>query len=40
MTLVVSLLIPDGIVLAGDSLATIETLNTLQGQVDVTCPGS
>ena len=38
MTLVVSLLIPDGIVLAGDSLATIETLNTLQGQVDVTCP--
>ena len=38
VTLVVSLIIPDGIVLAGDSLATIETLNTLQGQVDVTCP--
>jgi len=38
MTLIVSLQIPDGIVLAGDSLATIETLNTVQGQVDVTCP--
>src|SRR5713226_1504252 len=38
MTLIVSLQIPDGIVLPGDSLATIETLETLQGQVDVTCP--
>jgi hypothetical protein len=38
MTLIVSLSIPDGIVLAGDSLATIESLNTVEGNVNVVCP--
>jgi hypothetical protein len=38
VTLIVSLLSPDGIVLAGDSLATIETFNMVEGRVDVVCP--
>src|SRR5690348_1209101 len=39
MTLIVSLIIPDGIVIAGDSLATIIQYGTAaQGDVDVTCP--
>lgn len=39
VTLIVSLIIPDGIVLAGDSLATIMQYGgTTQGDIDVTCP--
>ncbi len=38
MTLIVSLRIPDGIVIAGDSLATLPTQVELHGQFEITCP--
>ena len=38
MTLIVSLRIPDGIVIAGDSLSTIVTQNQFNPIADVTCP--
>lgn len=38
MTLIVSLRIPDGIVLAGDSLSTLMGQGQLAGTIDVTCP--
>jgi len=38
MTLIVSLRIPDGIVLAGDSLSTLMRGNEVQGDIPVTCP--
>lgn len=38
MTLIVSLRIPDGIVLAGDSLSTMMSQVAVQGEVSVTCP--
>lgn len=38
MTLIASLRTLDGIVIAGDSLATFTTNPTLQGDVDVVCP--
>jgi len=38
MTLIVSLMIPDGIVIAGDSLSTMVGQGELQGKVEVTCP--
>ena len=38
MTLIVSLRIPDGIVIAGDSLATAVNQNQLEASFDVNCP--
>lgn len=38
MTLIVSLRIPDGIVIAGDSLATVVGQGQLEATIDVTCP--
>ena len=38
MTLIVSLRIPDGIVLAGDSLATLMGQSRLEATIGVTCP--
>lgn len=38
VTLIVSLRIPDGIVLAGDSISTMMSSNEVTGDVDVTCP--
>src|SRR4051812_37272481 len=38
MTLIVALIVPDGVVLAGDSLSTITSLNVLEGEIEVTCP--
>src|SRR6185436_14635353 len=38
MTLIVSLRIPDGIVIAGDSLATMMSQMNLVGEVNVKCP--
>lgn len=38
MTLTVSLRIPDGIVIAGDSLSTTQSQIQVQGQIGVTCP--
>ncbi len=38
MTLIVSLRIPDGIVIAGDSLSTVVGQGQLEAQIDVTCP--
>ena len=38
MTLIVSLRIPDGIVIAGDSLSTVVGQRQLEATIDVTCP--
>src|ERR687892_711229 len=38
MTLIVSLRIPDGIVLAGDSLSTLMSGTEVQGDIDIVCP--
>ena len=38
MTLIISLRIPDGTVIAGDSLSTNMAQMQIQGQIDVTCP--
>ena len=38
MTLIVSLRIPDGIVIAGDSLATMINQMELQGDIEIDCP--
>lgn len=38
MTLIVSLRIPDGVVIAGDSLATMTNQIELQGEMEITCP--
>ena len=38
MTLIVSLRIPDGIVIAGDSLSTVVDQRQLEATIDVTCP--
>lgn len=38
MTLIVSLRIPDGIVIAGDSLATVVGQGQLEATIDVECP--
>ena len=38
MTLIVSLRIPDGIVIAGDSLSTVVGQGQLEAKIDVTCP--
>ena len=38
MTLIVSLRIPDGIVIAGDSLSTVVGKGQLEAKIDVTCP--
>ncbi len=38
MTLIVSLIVPDGIVIAGDSLSTMIGQTEFQGTSDVTCP--
>ncbi|MCL4394135.1 MAG: hypothetical protein M1482_04900, partial [Chloroflexi bacterium] len=38
MTLIVSLRIPDGIVIAGDSLSTMMAQIEVKGDLDVTCP--
>lgn len=38
MTLIVSLRIPDGIVLAGDSLATMQNQTQIVADIDVKCP--
>jgi hypothetical protein len=38
VTLIVSLRIPDGIVLAGDSLSTLMAGRKVEGEIDVACP--
>ena len=38
MTLIVSLRIPDGIVIAGDSLSTVSEHGQLEGEINLTCP--
>ena len=38
MTLIVSLRIPDGIVIAGDSLSTVISQNQIEATTQVTCP--
>ena len=38
MTLIVSLRIPDGIVIAGDSLSTLMRQDQFEAAIDVTCP--
>lgn len=38
MTLIVSLRIPDGIVIAGDSLSTVTAHGQLEGEVNFVCP--
>jgi len=38
MTLIVSMRIPDGIVLAGDSLSTLLRGTEVQGDLDIKCP--